>query len=140
MATLRKLTTAELLALHKPKDGKDGQQGPQGPAGKDGVVSQELLQSIKEELRQEVEKEIKKRPTVQHIGTVGDPPVKYWAITTASFTIPNNIVGYNIFGVQYSGGPVTVTLPKYLINDAIISIKDETGNASSNNITVVAQE
>lgn len=140
MVALRKLTTAEILALHKPKDGVQGPVGPQGPAGKDGVVSQELLKSIKEELRQEVEKEIKKRPTVQHIGAVGDPPVKYWAVTTAAFTVPNNIVGYNIFGVQYTDGPVTITLPKYLINDAIISVKDETGNASSNNITLVVQE
>jgi len=65
-------------------------------------------------------------------------PVAYKQVTTDTYVIRSRelIDGHNIYGINYSGD-VTVTVPSSIKNTQILVIKDESGAASSNNITVV---
>lgn len=64
--------------------------------------------------------------------------VEYHEVDSAEYTVSSWIKGYHVYGVIYDG-PVTIWLPKKL-KKAIVSIKDERGNAASNNITVKAKQ
>jgi len=63
--------------------------------------------------------------------------IKYTKVETSTYNIKKGMLlnGRNIFGVNY-GGAVTITLPDNIDYKKIITIKDESGNCSSNNITV----
>lgn len=116
--------------------GERGPQGLQGPAGRDG---QDVPLSVVEELKKEFEAKLKKAENnlANVIPSAGSPhAIRYWVVDTAEYTIPSKLYGHNIFGVRYSGGPVTIYLPQSLPSTAIISVNDETGNANVNNITV----
>ena len=67
----------------------------------------------------------------------GFVPFKYISVTSATYTISEKklVQGTNIIGVSFAGA-VTITLPQKLKKDKIIVINDESGAASSNNITV----
>lgn len=60
----------------------------------------------------------------------------YTAVTAASFTIPRRTLdlGINIFGVRVT--PATILLPKKVDKRSIIVIKDEVGDAGTDNITI----
>lgn len=63
--------------------------------------------------------------------------IHYNQILSTPFTITTSMlkVGINIFGVNV-GSAVTVNLPSWIPTSRVIVINDESGNASSNNITV----
>lgn len=63
--------------------------------------------------------------------------VQYTQITTASKTVLDSelVLGHNIFGVNYAGA-VTISLPANIDSDKLVIIKDESGSAGANNITV----
>lgn len=119
--------------------GERGPQGPQGPAGRDG---KDASSSAIEELKAELEAKLKKaEQNLSSITSAGSPhAIRYWVVDVETYTIPSKLYGHNIFGVRYTGGPITIYLPKSIPNTAIISINDETGNANANNITVVVLE
>ena len=123
------------------RDGKDGVDGRPGRDGKDGlpgrdgtdgssVDTSDIVQLIKEELD--------KRPSVPTptVGGTGQI-IKYRRVTTATYTITNSstVRGINLFGVDFAGD-VTIYLPQNLSKEKFIYINDESGDASSNNITV----
>jgi hypothetical protein len=66
------------------------------------------------------------------------PTVNYTKITSATYTVEKKklISGHNIFGVNYNGA-VTITLPSSVHYEQLIYVKDESGNAATNNITIV---
>jgi hypothetical protein len=74
-------------------------------------------------------------------GFVGGGPssagIQYKLITTATYTVSERklVQGHNIFGVNYAGN-VTITIPAEVSPEKLIVIKDESGNAGSNNITI----
>lgn len=65
------------------------------------------------------------------------PAVNYIPVRASSYTVDKNklIEGHNIIGVNYNGA-VTIFLPKKLHSFCTITVNDESGNASTNNITI----
>lgn len=65
----------------------------------------------------------------------------YTPITESEFHVIEAALktGHNIFGVQ-NVGVTTVFVPKRLDKGVILTINDETGQASTNNITVIVEE
>lgn len=61
--------------------------------------------------------------------------VKYTQITTPTYTIRAShlIEGLNIYGVNYPG-EVNISMPKNIPPTMLITIKDESGSGSTNNI------
>ncbi len=73
-------------------------------------------------------------------GGGGSEAVKYTPIQAANFKILRGslILGTNIFGVNFAGD-VEVILPSGIDNNIIIVVKDESNNASTNNITITTE-
>ncbi len=73
-------------------------------------------------------------------GPIGPPGnvTQYTAVNVPSYTITAAalIEGLNIFGVTYTGGQVTITLPAEISPTRVVVVKDETGNAAANNIVI----
>lgn len=65
------------------------------------------------------------------------PSVNYIPVRGSSYTLTKDklIPGQNIIGVNYDG-PVTIYLPKKISSQHTIYVNDESGNASTNNITI----
>jgi hypothetical protein len=63
--------------------------------------------------------------------------VKYTAVTSSGVDILDTdlILGQNIYGVNYSG-IVNISLPANIDSNKLVIINDESGNASTNNITI----
>lgn len=61
----------------------------------------------------------------------------YTQITTTPYTITESALfsGYNIFGVNVASA-ASIVLPNNIASNVIIAIKDESGSAGSNNITL----
>lgn len=66
--------------------------------------------------------------------------VNYITVTTATFivTIEMLIPGINVLGVDYPGA-VLITIPKVIPTQMLIHVKDESGMAGINNITIQAE-
>lgn len=62
---------------------------------------------------------------------------KYTSIRISAYNIQESelIHGHNIYGVNHAN-PVAITLPKSIDSNKIITIKDESGIALLNNITI----
>jgi len=126
--------------------GLSGAVGVQGEAGRDGGVGEaggtpeHRWEGESLQFKHPDGKWGKKR-NLQGRGFVGGGPssagVKYNPVTTATLTFTDRdlVAGMNIFGINYNGN-VTITLPAEISPEKIIIIKDESGNASSNNITI----
>jgi len=73
-------------------------------------------------------------------GGGGSEAVKYIPIQAATFKVNRQalIVGTNIFGVNFAGD-VEVILPSGISKNILIVIKDESNNASTNNITITTE-
>lgn len=138
---------------HKGVDGKAGVDGQQGSDGKDGKAGRPGRDGIDglpgrdgndgndvslEEVIKLIKEELDKRPSspTPVVGGTGQT-VKYRQVTTATYNITNSsaIRGINLYGVNFAGD-VTIYLPQNLSKEKLIYINDESGNASSNNITV----
>ena len=124
------------------KDGKDGETGPQGPQGIQGPKGEKGDRGERGEKGERGERGPEGKAgkdgetkTVHVGGAV--PTVKYTKIEQAEFKISKYslIDGHNIFGVNYAGD-VTITIPNGVQPTQLIVINDESGNASTNNITV----
>lgn len=111
--------------------GIPGLQGPQGPPG-ESVDLEDLLQKLRgdNKLLEAIRRMV---PSGGGLGAA----VNYMKITVPSHRIEGTslIPGINILGVNYPG-EVTLFLPKNIQQDKFIYIKDESGNASVNNITI----
>jgi len=122
--------------------GLSGALGAQGPKGDTGESFTPEHEWEGESLRfKNPDGTWGKKRDLRGRGFVGGGPssagVKYVQITTATFSFVNAdlVPGQNIFGVNYNGD-VTITIPEELPPEKIIIIKDESGNAGSNNITI----
>lgn len=64
----------------------------------------------------------------------------YTKIAQSTYAIRRTQLGFgtNVFGVNFAGA-VTVTLPAGIDKRVIIVINDESGNADSNNITIIVE-
>lgn len=73
-------------------------------------------------------------------GGGGTEAVRYTAVQAASFKINRSalIVGTNLFGVNFAGD-VELILPSGIDTNIIIVIKDESNDASTNNITITTE-
>lgn len=73
-------------------------------------------------------------------GGGGLESVKYSSVAQASYKVTRSslIVGTNIFGVNYAGA-VEFILPSGIDKNIIIVIKDESNDASTNNITLTTE-
>lgn len=73
-------------------------------------------------------------------GGGGSEAVRYTPIQAANFTVNRNslIVGTNIFGVNFAGD-VELILPSGIAQNIIIVVKDESNDASTNNITITTE-
>lgn len=73
-------------------------------------------------------------------GGGGSEAVRYTPVQAANFTINRNslIVGTNIFGVNFAGD-VEIILPSGIDKNIIIVVKDESNDASTNNITITTE-
>lgn len=96
-------------------------------------VSEEQLQKIVNA----VEKKLPKQQT-QPAALNSGFGITHHQVNSAEFVVSSWMKGYNILGVIYDG-PVTIWLPKKL-KKAIIAIKDERGDAATNNITVKVKQ
>jgi|GEM_PF-5329067 len=121
--------------------GKQGLRGLQGLRGAKGEMGTSvLLEDLIEQLK--VDKDFiaatKGKDGESH-GWVGGStsPVKYEQITNSTYTIRASslVDGMNIFGVV-TDTATTVYLPSNIRETQLIVINDETGSASTNNITV----
>jgi hypothetical protein len=77
--------------------------------------------------------------TVGVPGPSGPAAVNYIPVRTAVHTIAASdlIVGINIVGVNFAG-PVTVYIPQNIQPNRLLTVKDESGAAGTNPITLVA--
>ena len=120
--------------------GKDGVQGPQGPVGPQGQDGKDVdLGEVKSFVESLINARMDKSGKTPSIGG-GGTPVKYiTTITSSEYRINKNELqaSTNIFGVNYAGD-VTVYLPPIheALKEKLIVINDESGSASSNNITI----
>ena len=136
-------TLAEVLQFFTiPENGKEGTQGLQGLPGERGERGEGVSLAEVKKLIQSSTKPSNNSPVPgqgQGSGGGGAPIEHITTITSATYVINKNELkaGTNIFGVNFAG-TVTITLPPihHRIKDKIIVIKDESGNASSNIITV----
>jgi len=72
------------------------------------------------------------------IGPTGSSVFHYTTgVTTSSYIITLNDNPTQYFGVSYST-PVTITIPDYTSDGKVVIVKDESGNAYSQNITINA--
>ena len=73
-------------------------------------------------------------------GGGGSEAVRYTPIQAANFKINRGalIVGTNIFGVNFASA-VEIILPSGIDNNIIIVVKDESNDASTNNITITTE-
>jgi len=73
-------------------------------------------------------------------GGGGPEAIKYIPVQVAAFKMIRRslIVGTNIFGVNFAGA-VEIILPSGIDKNIIIVIKDESNDASTNNITVTTE-
>jgi len=118
--------------------GLQGLRGAKGEKGERGtsVILEDLVEQLK------VDKDFiaatKGKDGESH-GWVGGStsPVKYKQITNSTYTIRASslVDGMNIFGVV-TDTATTVYLPSNIRETQLIVINDETGSASTNNITV----
>ena len=71
------------------------------------------------------------------IGASSPTGVNYIAVRAATYTVrPRDLEdGENIFGVNYAGA-VTIKIPKNISTKQLITIKDESCSAGTNNITI----
>ena len=118
--------------------GPQGNIGPMGPEGQQGVkgdMGERGLLGLKGKDGKDGKQG--KEGVTQIISGGSTTPVRYTPITTATFTISERILleGHNIFGVNYAGD-VTITLPNNPLPTQIIVVKDESGSAGTNNITL----
>lgn len=143
---LSKVPTVEdiLAKIPSPKDGLNGLQGPRGPKGDkgDSISLDDTLPLIEALVKSEIDK-IEVEPdhiTYKIVGGAGLPPVAYiTTITTSEYRINKNELkaGTNIFGVNYAGDvDVYLPAPHEELKSRIIVVKDESGSASSYNITI----
>jgi len=131
-------------------------EGKRGKPGKDGVTTIQHEIVTKHEPGVAPEHEIRngevrfKNPDgtwgkwivmpVAPGGCGGTEAVKYTNITKAKYKINRNelIVGTNIFGVDYPD-EAEIILPSGIDKNIIMVIKDESNNASSNNIVITTE-
>lgn len=117
-------------------DGPPGATGPRGLRGFRGLPGERGPAGIAEQLdRKEVEKWL-----FPLLASWDLPkPVKLFHVTTATYTVDRTALfaGENLFAVNYAGA-VTITLPSIANMDthAILTFKDMSGNAGTNNITL----
>ena len=73
-------------------------------------------------------------------GGGGSEAVRYTPVQAANFKVLRNslIVGTNIFGVNFAGD-VELILPSGIDKNIIIVVKDESNDASTNNITITTE-
>jgi len=126
-------------------DGLSGPQGARGPKGEKGEKGDSVIPDHRwdgESLQfQKPDGTWGKKRNLQGRGFVGGGPssagVKYTHVSAAEYTFTDKdlVEGMNIFGVNYAGA-VTITLPAQIKPEKIIIIKDESGNAGANNITI----
>ena len=83
---------------------------------------------------------IEVQPAQQANGGGGLESIKYTSVEQAAFRVTRKalIVGTNIFGVNFSGA-VEFILPSGIDKNIIIVIKDESNDASTNNITITTE-
>ena len=156
---LHKVSAGRAIILKQVIEGKPGDRGK---PGKDGVITTiEKVVHVQEPSEPGVtgaspEHEVRrgdirfKNPdgtwgkwiTVQPSsgGGGGSEAVRYTPIQAANFKVNRNslIVGTNIFGVNFAGD-VELILPSGIDKNIIIVVKDESNDASTNNITITTE-
>lgn len=158
-----RLTKVALLPSPGPR-GDKGEQGPKGDMGPQGLQGPAGPQGPKGDTGPKGDvgpspehkwkgnklsfqnpdgswgKEVDLTGPSGHNAVGGASPVSYTKITVSEFHIrkPSLLYGINIFGVNYAGD-VTIYLPKSVDPAMMIYIKDESGSAGTNNITVLAE-
>jgi len=118
--------------------GAKGLQGLSGRDGKDGLPGMDGqtvdIEDVLSRIKKDVDKDKESKPPYPG-GMIS--AVKYTTVTTTIFSIPshNLIAGINIFGVN-TGAPTTIYLPKKIREGVLITVKDESSSAATNNITI----
>jgi len=121
------------------KPGKDGLRGPEGLPGKDSSPKDvAALLKADEDFLRKTKGKTGESPVI--MGGGGHATATYTAVTSAEHVIgkSNLVHGMNIIGVNYAGA-VNIYLPHKIDPEMIIVINDESGSASSNNITVTTR-
>ena len=121
------------------KPGRDGERGPQGLSGKDASPKDvAALLTEDEDFLKKTKGRDGETPLI--MGGGGHATGSYTHVNTAEHTIgkSNLFHGMNVIGVDYAGA-VTIYLPHKIDPEMIIVINDESGAASSNNITVTTR-
>lgn len=130
--------------LLKGKDGRDGlpgAMGPVGPAGDQGPIGPAPDHQSKEDMVRFKKPDGTWGPWIRAVTAPGgggpDSFNQYVRVTTAEYTIAKGglLFGNNVFGVDYPGD-VTIFLPASVDSRAHITVKDESGSAGTNNITI----
>ena len=127
--------------------GAQGLQGPMGIQGLPGIDGKDsnpqdvanLLKTDPEFIKSTKGKD-GETPLILNRGGGGHATVTYHSITTASADIGKSqlVHGMNIFGVNYAG-TCYIYLPHNPDPEMLIVVKDESGNASGNNIIVTTR-
>lgn len=141
---LTKLTGDVIIIKGTPglpgKDGESipGRKGDDGLPGKDGLPPEHEVRGNMVRFKNPDGtwgKWVEAAPS-SSAGGIGVVNV-YHKVQQATFRVSKADLsqGTNIFGVNYAGA-VEIILPRAVPSTAVIVVKDESGNASSNNITL----
>lgn len=146
MAKLKRIASGQVFVL-KGQPGPSGENGRAGAAGMPGAAGQPGPQGPMP-AHQARDGEVRFQnpdgtwgPWVRAVTSPGgggpDSFNTYTLVDQATYTIRRRQLGFgtNVFGVNYAGD-VDVFLPAGIDKRIIIVVKDESGNANTNNITI----
>ncbi len=120
--------------------GSQGPQGRQGDAGEQGTSGRSPGHEVKNGEIRFLQPDGQWGEWLSLGNTSGGGPISfntYIPVTVSDFHCPRSVLtlGTNILGVRIVG-PVTIWIPKSMDTRSYIVIKDETGTAGGNNITI----
>ena len=132
---------SRLLRGKDGRDGIEGLQGLHGLQGDQGPIGKAPEHEAKDDMVRFKKPDGKWGPWIRAVTAPGgggpDSFNQYVRVTTATYTIAKGglLFGNNVFGVDFPGD-VTVFLPASVDSRAHITVKDESGLAGTNNITI----
>jgi hypothetical protein len=125
--------------------GIQGPRGPQGPVPKHRWIGTSLqFERVEGSWGELVDLQGPQGQPGQNMtpgGGSGTPPVNQLEVRGFDYTIKRGWIhpGINIIRVTDTSSPVTIRLPRRIDEHSILHINDESGNAGTNNITIVTE-
>ena len=125
--------------LLKGKDGQQGADGAQGPRGTQGPAGRSPDHEVNNGEVRFLQPDGQWGEWISVTSASGGGKISnntYTAVTTSTYHVSGSKLdlGTNIFGVRVT--PATLFIPKKMDPRCYLVVKDEVGNAGTNNITI----